>query len=192
MTNNLRKFIINLGLKNKEKIKRTPFLGSIARNVYQKIIRSEDSVSLANSKNLIFLEDNIAVAKTIWGHKIYLDTKDVSIAPSIIQSGYWEMPITKLVMDITKEGMNVLEIGANIGYFSLIFASKIGNTGRLYAFEANPKVFKNLSASISINGFLDRVELSNKAVLDKPGSIKFHILKNIMVLEVFTVFQKNS
>lgn len=108
---------------------------------------------------------------------MFVDTRDLSLAPHILLDGYWEMWITKFFKGVIKEGMTVVEIGTNIGYYTLLAASQIGGGGRLYAFEANPAVFDILFQNMNINGFLDRVTLVNKAVLDKSGKLEFHILK---------------
>lgn len=138
-------------------------------------------ISLVQSKNYreyAYLGDHKALTRTIFGHKIFLDTRDISLGPHIILDGNWEMWITNVFMNMVKDGMNIIEIGTNIGYYSVIFASKIGESGKLFAFEANPRIFDMLYQTIEVNGFLNRVELVNKAVTDSSGNISFSMLKN--------------
>ncbi len=128
-------------------------------------------------RECIYLGDYRALSRTIFGHKIFVDTRDISLTPHILLDGYWEMWVTNVFMNLVKDGMNIIEIGTNIGYYSLIFSSKIGKSGKLFAFEANPQIFEMLHQTIEINGFLDRVELVNKAATDSSGKISFNILK---------------
>ncbi len=146
----------------------------------QKFLDIEKIITQIGDKNYreyIYLGDYKILTKTIFGHKIFLDTRDISIAPHIILDGYWEMWVTKVVMNLLKEDMNIIEIGANVGYYSLMFASKIGESGKLFVFEANPQIFDILIQSMEINGFSDRVNLENKAVTNKSGRISFNRLK---------------
>lgn len=132
-------------------------------------------------RDITYLECHKALTKTVWGHKILLDTRDISLTPSILLNGFWEISITKVFMKTIKKGMIVVEIGSNMGYYTLIAASKIGGSGKLYAFEANPQLFKVLSQNVKINNFLDRVTLVNKAVFNESGNLKFLKLKHWMV-----------
>ena len=70
---------------------------------------------------------------------------------------------TNLVKQEIHGGDVVLDIGANIGYFSLIFSKLVGNNGLVYAFEPDPDNFKILKKNIEINN-IKNVILIQKAV----------------------------
>ena len=55
---------------------------------------------------------------------------------------------TKIVKKLIKNGDVVLDIGANIGYYTLIFAKLVGNSGKVFAFEPEPENFKILQKNI--------------------------------------------
>lgn len=129
------------------------------------------------NRNMVCLGNNRALTRTTWGHKMFLDSRDVSVTPHLLLDGYWELWITKFFMRILREGMTVVEVGANIGYYTILAASRVGVHGKVYAFEANPQVFDILYRNIEVNGFLDRVTLVNKTVIDKSGSLQFHCPK---------------
>ena len=107
----------------------------------------------------------------IEGHKMHLDPLD-SLKLSINKS--YEEFETKLVKDIIKDGNIVVDIGANIGYFTLIFARLVGEKGKVFAFEPEPNNFNLLKKNIEINGYKN-VNLINKAVSNKSGKIKLYI-----------------
>jgi len=107
---------------------------------------------------------------------MYLDTRDNSLTPHLLLDGHWEMWITKVLLRELRNGMNVVEIGSNVGYYSLIISSEIGDIGRLFAFEANPDTYQILRDNIEINGFSNRVTLEKKAVTDNVEKIAFQTL----------------
>ena len=67
-----------------------------------------------------------------------------------------------------------MDIGANIGYYTLIFARLVGETGRVFAFEPDPANFALLKKNIETNGY-HNVVLEQKAVSSTTGSLKLYI-----------------
>jgi len=137
-------------------------------------------VSTQGKRDMIYLGNHRALTKTIFGHKILVDTRDCSLAPHLLLDGYWEMWITKVFLSSLCEGMTVVDIGANVGYYTQLAASKVGSTGKVYAFEANPYLMDLLYQNMSINGFLPWVSLTGKAVLNGSGKVRFNICKTCM------------
>lgn len=73
-----------------------------------------------------------------------------------------EPATTKVFKDIVKRGDTVLDIGANIGYFSLLARSLTGPTGKVFAFEPEPKNYDYLVKNIKVNKW--DIEAMNVAV----------------------------
>jgi|688.fasta_scaffold121032_2 FkbM family methyltransferase len=140
------------------------------------ITESKIATAIRNSNNrkIAYLGDYKALTTTIFGHQILVDTRDLSISPHILNYGYWEIWITKAFMELVEEGMTVVEVGANVGYYTLLASSLVGETGKVYAFEATPNTFNNLFHTIDLNGFTERVTLVNKAVFNKSNE-KFQL-----------------
>ena len=122
-------------------------------------------------------EHNRILTKTIYGQKIFCDASDISLTPHIIFDGYWEKWITKIFLEHIHQGMHVLDIGANIGYYSLLAASKVGNKGSVTSFEANPQLADIIASNFSINGYLDFCKIKNIALYKEPTILEFNILK---------------
>jgi|GEM_PF-906460 len=134
----------------------------------------------AGSRMAVFLGDHLALTKTIYGHKIYVDTRDFSLAPHILMDGYWEQWITNVFRQLMRPGMQVLDIGANIGWYSLLAADLIGPTGRLTSFEANPVMAEIVYRNLMVNGFLDRAKVEAKAVYSESKVLEFQVYEHYM------------
>lgn len=101
-------------------------------------------------------------------HKMYVDSRDITISRILLTVGSWERGTTRLFEDIIQKGMVVLDVGANIGYFTLIAAKLVGEEGKVFAFEPEPYNFDLLVRNLKLNGY-HNVTPAQKAISDKNG-----------------------
>ena len=110
------------------------------------------------------------------GFEMYLD----SAAPaecSLLFHGTYSASLAHFVRQRVKLGAHCLDIGANLGYYSLLMAHYAGAQGRVAAFEANPALLDRLQAQAVHNGF-KHLEIVGKAVSDHCGQAAFYISKD--------------
>jgi FkbM family methyltransferase len=74
-----------------------------------------------------------------------------------------------------KEGMVCMDLGANIGYVTLLMADKIGSTGKIHAIEPDPANIELLNINMKLNNYSDRMQVFNMGVSNKSGEMDFHI-----------------
>lgn len=122
-----------------------------------------------------YLGQNRYLTRTAYGRKMFLDTRDMTLVPHIILDGVWEPNVTKVITGLLQPGQRVLEVGSNLGWYTLLIAHHIGPSGSLITFEANADLAKFTFDSICINGFTERVQLHSLAVSDKTGETTFHV-----------------
>ena len=67
----------------------------------------------------------------------------------------------------------VLDIGANLGAYSLLFAQWVGPGGHVYAFEPAPEARRGLERHVRLNRCADRVTISGEAMSSAPGVAQF-------------------
>jgi len=110
------------------------------------------------------LNRNRIVIATRDGIRYRLDLNE-PIDSSIYYEGCFEPITTSLINKFVKEGMTVLDIGANIGCHTLRFAKLVGDNGKVIAFEPMSWAFSKLNTNIALNGFknitLEKIVLSN-------------------------------
>lgn len=92
------------------------------------------------------------------------------IGRSIYLSGLWEPETTHFISMKMKAGMNVLDVGADIGYYTLLFAKLVGAKGNVYAFEPIPKAKQYLDKNVELNE-LKNVSTFGFALFDDAGMV---------------------
>lgn len=78
----------------------------------------------------------------------------------------WQPGTADLLKVLCKPGMTCIDVGANIGIFTLQMAHHVGTTGRVFAFEPVPDFFERLSQHVAINGFEKIVHVEKLAASD--------------------------
>lgn len=116
---------------------------------------------------------NSMIEKTIDGHVLLFDPSD-KILLETFSKGDYEKATTTAIKKLVKKGMNVINIGANIGYFTLLMARQVGPTGKVFAFEPFPNTAKFLQKNVDVNGYKN-VEVHTKAVSNKKSKADFWV-----------------
>jgi len=98
-----------------------------------------------------YLGNNLALCRVLTRYKLYIDTRDKSLAPHFIMDGFWETWLTKCLVDFVKPGDTCIDIGANFGYYSVLMSALAGDKGQTIAIEPNPDVCRLLRSSSGIN-----------------------------------------
>jgi FkbM family methyltransferase len=112
----------------------------------------------------------------VQGFKMYTDPKDFAISPQLLSKGCWEPFETEVFKGLIKQGMMVVDIGANIGYYSLLASTLVGKSGKVYAFEPFGATCDIMARSIAING-MQNVTLIRKAVTIEVGTTQLYFGK---------------
>jgi FkbM family methyltransferase len=85
------------------------------------------------------------------GVRILADTTQV-IGRSLATSGVWEPHVTAVVRTLLAPGDVAVDVGANVGYFTLLAAGLVGPEGRVHALEPSPATFAELTENVVRNG----------------------------------------
>lgn len=115
----------------------------------------------------------ILPAKLITGGVMMVNPFD-TVGGEIYRHGCFEPETVNLVRKILKPGMTFLDIGANIGQYSVIASMIVGDDGKVYAFEPTPDTFLLLSENLKLNHCTNAQALQ-LALSDLKGNASLHL-----------------
>ena len=105
--------------------------------------------------------------KTLWGDtmKFYLPEGN-----AIYYYGFFEPGLTNFFINSLKNSDIFFDVGAHVGYYSLLSSELVGNTGKIHSFEPTPRTFLTLKENVSLK---KNVTVNNCAVMDTEDEIEF-------------------
>lgn len=87
-------------------------------------------------------------------------------------AGLYEPAVTKAILELVRPGMTVVDVGANVGYYTLLASRLVGPGGRVYSFEPVLSIFEVLLSNLRDND-CDNVTAERKAISDRSGDGRF-------------------
>jgi FkbM family methyltransferase len=81
--------------------------------------------------------------------------------------------LTRHFIELLRAGDGVIDVGANVGYYTMVAAKLVGSTGCVHAFEASPRIFPWLRANAELNPTAN-IQVHSQAVTDRCGEVEFY------------------
>jgi len=139
---------------------------SRALGIMRWIDRSKFSIKAAHWMREHIAGAAVVVARDpIDGHKMKITPDYIDL----LKGGGYEKGTTMVFTALVKEGMNIVDIGANVGYYTLLAARRVGTHGKVYAFEPEPRNFELLIENIRMNSY-ENVIAIQRAVSNESGT----------------------
>lgn len=122
-----------------------------------------------------YLHGTDALCWALGRYRMVVDTADIGLSTFLMLDGFWEMWVTEVIAQAIRPGMSVVDCGANLGYYTLIAADRVGAGGRVHAIEPNPALAERLRRSLVVNGYDQRTTIHEIALSDAAREVAFRI-----------------
>jgi FkbM family methyltransferase len=109
----------------------------------------------------------------VGGFRLVAHTFDRYLGLWLRKCARWQAAEVEAVRRFCRPGSHVLDIGANIGFYSLVFSRAVGPGGHVWAFEPDPDNFSTLQRNIRLNAPIN-VTTVQAAVSSKSGQAMLH------------------
>jgi FkbM family methyltransferase len=162
-----------------------PLLRTLAMNTYSKVgacaskalgkspLKSHGLAVFQNIQVLLFkvaLPNPVLVSSFF----LYWDSRSYWYIGEFVL-GRYELETMYLLEKLLRPGMVMVDVGANIGYFSLQASKIVGSTGKVFSFEPDPSTFLLLKKNVKANKLEKTIIPINEAVKAKSGYSPFYI-----------------
>jgi FkbM family methyltransferase len=119
-------------------------------------------------RTVAYCGDYTALTTTHWGAKIYVDTRDTSLAPHLMMEGNWEPWVSNAIGTVLMKnpGATFIDVGANVGWYTLVAC--VNKASHVFAFDPNPRMVDLLRKTIAVNGLGKQVTLTAAACGELP------------------------
>ncbi len=119
------------------------------------------------------LADGKLLVHTLHSLLLIVDSTDLILTPQLVVYRQWEPELTQLFWNSCRSDTVFVDIGANVGYFTVLAGSRIhaGGTGRVIAVEPNPECCALLERNLVINWSMCNIDLHKVAVGAEKGEV---------------------
>jgi len=108
---------------------------------------------------VVAVSADTALCRALGRYKMYVDLADEGLSPHLMLDGVWELGTTRALASRVREGVVAFDVGANLGYYTVLLAELVGASGHVHAAEPNPPVMARLERTVRVNGYGARVSL---------------------------------
>ena len=105
------------------------------------------------------------------------DDRDQHVSKGIAENGVWEVYETQLIIERLQPGDVFVDVGANIGYYSVLASQLVGAAGRVHGFEPDPNNFALFKKNVLLNQ-LNNVDCYNVALSDSDDEGALYLNNN--------------
>jgi FkbM family methyltransferase len=117
-----------------------------------------------------FADSKWVAADVLSRYTMWIDLHDKYVSHGCLNNS-WEPEETSFFESRLRSGDVVLDIGANIGWFSLVAAKHIGSSGKVHAFEPRPETAKMLKRTVAQNSLNSTINVWEYALSDKAEEL---------------------
>jgi FkbM family methyltransferase len=115
-------------------------------------------------------KNSLIKCQTFWGKNINLYPKE-PVSSNIFYFGFFEIGLTSFFVDFIKNGDVIIDIGAHIGFFSMLGSELVGDKGKVFSFEPTPTTNETLIKNLSS---YPQAKIIQKCAWSSETKIEFH------------------
>lgn len=151
------------------------FIAQMHDRVHSSLFSYAQQLGQTDISTIEITDGQVLMTSRCDGIRIAVDPEDHRTAPiEILNFGSYESEETQVIRQIARHMDTMLDIGANIGWYSLM-AAKINHRARIHAFEPIPATYGRLIDNCTLNGFeQQQLQCHNFGFSVESGSFPFY------------------
>lgn len=129
----------------------------------------------ADRMSAVYMGQDRVMTRLWSGHRFLASTRDMIVTPHLIDLGVNEPHVTRTLMSLIGPGDVVVDVGANVGYYSVLAGWRAHPDGQVWSFEPNPRAFALLSDNMTMTGHAAMARRWPVALSDRAGTAALRI-----------------
>lgn len=122
-----------------------------------------------------YLRKKTLFARRVHGRIMNLNVRRAGVGYELAIWGDREELDTQVAKQGVLPGMNVVDVGANVGYYTMLMANQVGESGRINSFEPFPDNYEDLVRNVKLNKLEGKIETAQMAVSSSEGEAMFFV-----------------
>ena len=139
-----------------------------------KLDRLSDDVRFIKSRMTTYVGQGVALTWLADESPFFVNAGDVGSPGNLINGGVYEEDNIEVLLSYLRPHSLCIDVGANLGLFSVKFAQRLRAPGRVLAFELHPMLCDWMERNLVINGLDKMVEVHNFGLYDRSGAATFN------------------
>lgn len=127
-----------------------------------------------------YIGNNRVLVELAWGGKMMVHADDLSLTPDLIIHGVYDIALTNFILKHVKPGQTFVDVGANMGVFTILAAYQVGINGKVFALEASPKHCLLLTENLAMNYMTNQATVLPVAVYSQKARLTFHATQRFL------------
>lgn len=119
-----------------------------------------------------------SLVRRIHDYRLRIDLHDPGLSRDVAVRGTREEQLKYVIERVVAPGDVILDVGANIGYYTIMLSKLVGETGMVYAIEPEPRNFERLQKNVQLNGIESIVETHQIGASDAVGTGTLHVSRH--------------
>lgn len=152
---------------------RRPTLERSVDNLHRKMDLLWRDVEFIRTHASSYVGDRTSLTHLVDETPIFVNADDYGGPTNLINGGRYEDQNLEVLLSYVRPDTVFLDIGANLGFFSLRIGQRLRMSGRVHAFEPHPLLARLLTQSVYLNGIKETVTIHNYGLSDANRSIEF-------------------
>ncbi|WP_418318620.1 FkbM family methyltransferase [Piscinibacter sakaiensis] len=144
------------------------------QSIERKLDRALNELEFVKHRTATYLGDNVGLTYLVDETPVYVNTDDFGCPANFINGGRYEEEYISILRSFRKPRSVFLDIGANLGVFSLRLAPMLRH-GRIFAFEPNPRIHDLFARSSFLGGFDPTIRILPFGASDSEREVSFHV-----------------
>jgi FkbM family methyltransferase len=157
-------------------IEKADFIESMYKKHHHHLFDYMDYIAETDISKIEITDEGVLFSSRKFGFKIYSAAKDFRMAPiEILNFLDYEPDETQMMLNLIPENAKIFDVGANAGWFSILFALKVPRA-EVHAFEPIPNTYALLEKNVSVNN-INNIEMYSFGFSDKSEDLNFYFFE---------------